>query len=279
MISGTHKRLTHELVVVIGGGIGGLATALALQQEGARVEVYERDFAFEDRKQGYGLTLTHNEAGPLAKLGVLDAVKAHDATASPSARHFIFAGNGALLGFYGNDFARSDHEDGARGGHGNQSSSSPGSYQRGNLRIPRQELRRVLLERLQPGTVRWGKKLEALEPIAALEKASAGSSGRGGHGGCGEACAAVRVRFADGSVADPAALVVASDGIRSVARGCVEPGTAEPAYTGIFIVLGLSPANHPLVRGGGFYTYDGARAWSFGTGVPASLFSPPTHAA
>ena len=272
MIPGTHARLKDELIVVIGGGIGGLATALALQLEGARVEVYERDTDFEDRKQGYGLTLTHNETGPLAKLGVLDVVRMHDATASPSARHFIFDMRGTLLGFYGNDFTVHSPEDsdgklGQLGPSENTTSNSTVTYQRGNLRIPRQELRRVLLERLQPGTVHWGKKLETLEPIASsCDKVNA--SGKDGNKsdskGEPEACAAVRVRFTDGSEAEPASLVVASDGIRSIARSCVDgPGMAGPSYTGIFIVLGLSPADHPLIRGGGFYTYDGEVIWGF----------------
>jgi len=289
MIPGTHARLNDELVVIIGGGIGGLATALALQQEGARVEVYERDTDFEDRKQGYGLTLTHNETGPLAKLGVLDIVKTHDATASPSARHFIFDGSGALLGFYGNDFIVHSHEDSdEKCGQLVRSESTPtnstASYQRGNLRIPRQELRRVLLERLQPGTVHWGKKLETLEPIVrSCDEANAsGKDGSKSGQSCDEAnasgkdgsksgskaereaCAAVRVRFTDGTEAEPASLVVASDGIRSIARSCVDgPGMAGPSYTGIFIVLGLSPADHPLIRGGGFYTYDGMETCGF----------------
>ena len=113
--------------------------------------MYERDAHFEDRKQGYGLTLTYNEQGPLAKLGVLAEVMRHDTEASPSNRHWIFGPSGDLLGFYGNDFIP------PTGG-----TTSPSSYQRGNLRIPRQELRRVLLSRLAPGTVRWGKVSERL---------------------------------------------------------------------------------------------------------------------
>ena len=109
--------------------------------------MYEQDPAFDDRRQGYGLTLTYNEQGPLAKLGILDTVKARDEQQSPSRRHFIFSPDGAILGYYGNDFAAANVRS-AR-------------VQRGNLRIPRQELRAVLLERLRPGTVRWGKRLLA----------------------------------------------------------------------------------------------------------------------
>ena len=38
-----HPRLGDRLVVIIGGGIGGLA--LALQKDGANVRVYERNTA------------------------------------------------------------------------------------------------------------------------------------------------------------------------------------------------------------------------------------------
>ena len=44
-------------VAVVGGGIGGLALALALQQRGVLVGVFERDESFFERAQGYGLTL------------------------------------------------------------------------------------------------------------------------------------------------------------------------------------------------------------------------------
>lgn len=45
------------LIAIVGGGLGGLACALALQQRGARVAVFERDPSFEARAQGYGLTI------------------------------------------------------------------------------------------------------------------------------------------------------------------------------------------------------------------------------
>ena len=44
-------------VAIIGCGIGGSALALALQQRGISVKVFERDVDFSQRKQGYGLTM------------------------------------------------------------------------------------------------------------------------------------------------------------------------------------------------------------------------------
>ena len=55
-------------IAIVGGGIAGLGAALALQQKGFRVKVYERDLLFEDRRQGYGLTLTNNPKGPLGMM-------------------------------------------------------------------------------------------------------------------------------------------------------------------------------------------------------------------
>lgn len=46
-------RYRHSLrIAIIGGGLGGLAAAMALQNEGFNVTVFERDFQFSDRKQG-----------------------------------------------------------------------------------------------------------------------------------------------------------------------------------------------------------------------------------
>lgn len=44
-------------VIIVGGGIGGFALALALQQRGIHVRVYEKDTCFSERAQGYGLTM------------------------------------------------------------------------------------------------------------------------------------------------------------------------------------------------------------------------------
>lgn len=57
------------VVAIIGGGIGGLALALALQHRNIRAVVYERDSSFAERKQGYGFTLQQGAAA-LKQLGV-----------------------------------------------------------------------------------------------------------------------------------------------------------------------------------------------------------------
>ena len=60
-------------VAVVGGGIAGLATALALRQRGVAATVYER--ASELREVGAGIVLWPNGTRVLRDLGVLDAVR------------------------------------------------------------------------------------------------------------------------------------------------------------------------------------------------------------
>ena len=55
-------------VMIMGGGIGGLATALSLQRRGFRVQVYER--AKEIREVGAGVIITANARRALRELGV-----------------------------------------------------------------------------------------------------------------------------------------------------------------------------------------------------------------
>jgi salicylate hydroxylase len=43
----------HKKIAIIGGGIGGAALALSLQQKGLTAKVYEGDESFDVRKQGY----------------------------------------------------------------------------------------------------------------------------------------------------------------------------------------------------------------------------------
>lgn len=59
-------------VIIVGGGIGGLCTAIALQQQGNEVLVFERAKAIGE--VGAGLTLWSNALKVLRKLGIADLV-------------------------------------------------------------------------------------------------------------------------------------------------------------------------------------------------------------
>ncbi|GHO77782.1 FAD-dependent monooxygenase [Ktedonobacter sp. SOSP1-85] len=60
-------------ILIIGAGIGGLATALALQQAGFAVQIFER--TKEIRESGSGLTLWANAVRVLQELGLADLVQ------------------------------------------------------------------------------------------------------------------------------------------------------------------------------------------------------------
>ena len=111
--------------------------ALGLQSQGVDCVVYERDASCDQRK-GYGLTLSNATA--LAALGLEEAVRAVN-SGCVSDCHWTFDAEGRILGYFGIAFTKKLH------------------VRRGNLRVPRLVLRRLLCDRLKPGTVHWGWKL------------------------------------------------------------------------------------------------------------------------
>ena len=62
-------------ILVAGGGIGGLAAALALARKGRRVRVLEK--AAEFGEIGYGIQMGPNVSRMLDRLGLLEAIEAH----------------------------------------------------------------------------------------------------------------------------------------------------------------------------------------------------------
>ncbi|GAC1679911.1 MAG: FAD-dependent monooxygenase [Ktedonobacteraceae bacterium] len=65
MVDGTHNQ---QKALIVGGGLGGLAVALALRQIGMEVEVFEA--ASELRELGAGLTLWPNAVRSLQEIGI-----------------------------------------------------------------------------------------------------------------------------------------------------------------------------------------------------------------
>ncbi len=64
-----------ERVLIAGGGIGGLAAAIALGRRGIETAVLERSSFTEET--GAGIQLGPNATRALAALGVLDAIEPH----------------------------------------------------------------------------------------------------------------------------------------------------------------------------------------------------------
>ena len=213
---------TYETTVcIIGGGVGGLAAAAALSDVGVACLVFERDASLEARRAGYGMTLSSDPRGPLAHLKILERCRELDCA---STAHWVFAGDGSVLGYYGRGLAASSQSSEARSG---------------SLRVQRQQLREVLLERVEPSTINWNHQLARVD----------------------ESDGDVVATFANGATCKCAALV-GCDGVRSRVRELREARLPieqrRPlAEVGVGVVVGLSTFRHELIEGRGFYVLDG----------------------
>jgi 2-polyprenyl-6-methoxyphenol hydroxylase-like FAD-dependent oxidoreductase len=129
------------------------------------VQVMERDPSLNFQKEGYGLTLTYNPKGPLAALGVLETVAQADC---PSRSHYLFrAKDGIPLGYFGNAFFRIPNDDFETSAY---QLPRRGQGQRGNLRVPRKSLRRILYDKLVEEKSRLQQKhLHQQENLSAVQ--------------------------------------------------------------------------------------------------------------
>ena len=216
-------------VAIVGAGIGGAALALAFQQRGVHASVFERDKSFLMRKQGYGLTLQkYSGTTALRQLGVMLKGIGSNANISLNA-------DGRELGRYGHSTRICANEKGGV--------NLAAGEARKNMHLPRQALRRVLLERLSPGTVHWGKKFTNYS-----ETVCPSSPG-------------VELEFEDGGRMS-FDLVVGADGIFSSVRRAklveADQQRYPLRYLGVFVILGICDGNsHPLCDHKVFQVVDG----------------------
>lgn len=224
-------------ICIVGMGIGGLATALALHRAGFTVIVVEKDSLLSDRKQGYGLTLTNSLSGPLSYLGLLEEGIERNC---PSHCHFTFNSAGSILGYYGRalkaeGYSLEHYQKADQGGN------------RGNLRIPRQELRQMMLFRLPSECCRWGYRFISCEE----------------HENNYNLTITFQSMQSDiDNLVVNARMLIGADGIRSVVRlhrdTILRQIDSSPLrYIGVSVILGISAIDHPLLRNRGFYVLDG----------------------
>lgn len=175
-------------IAIIGGGIGGLALARILRTRSIPATVYERDPSRTARPQGGSLDL-HPDSGQRAlRLAGLHAQ--YWALARPEGQDVRLVDKAGAV-------HRQERAEGAR-------AVEP--------EIDRGVLRDLLLDSLEPDTVRWGHALERAVPLA-----------RGRH----------RLHFANGAV-HPCDLLIGADGGWSRVRPLLTD--AAPAYTGVSFV-------------------------------------------
>jgi 2-polyprenyl-6-methoxyphenol hydroxylase-like FAD-dependent oxidoreductase len=172
-------------ISIIGAGPGGLTTARILQRHGIPVTVYDRDPHPEARNQG-GTVDLHADDGQLAlrEAGLIDEFFGLARPEGQEMRQLDLTGR--ILNHH-----------------------VPAQDELFKPEIDRGQLRDLLLDSLEPGTVRWGH---------AVEKIS------------GPADGPRRVHFLDGTTVETD-LVIGADGAFSRVRPAVSP--ARPQYTGI----------------------------------------------
>lgn len=183
----TTRTTRHHPIVIVGAGLGGLTLARVLHVHGIPSTVYEADPSARSRTQGGQLDI-HQDDGQraLADAGLTDEFRA-----------IIHEGAEALrvLGPHGEPL----HEE-----------SDDGTAQRPE--VLRGDLRRILLDSLPDGTVRWGHKVTGVRPL-----------GDGRH----------ELIFADGSTV-ASGLLVGADGAWSRIRPLLSD--AKPRYIGTTFV-------------------------------------------
>lgn len=180
--------MSKHSIAIIGGGIGGPALARILQTRGIKTTVYEGEASPDVRGQGGGLN-PHEGLG-LCALRQAQLEDELDAIARPEGRasRVLLKDGTVLLDVKAED----------RGG--------------SMVEVDRRDLRKILLESLEDGTVQWGKPLDHAVPL---------DGGR--H----------QLYFGDGSTAT-CDLLIGADGAWSRVRPLLTE--AEPAYTGAGIV-------------------------------------------
>ncbi|MBU3824727.1 MAG: FAD-dependent monooxygenase, partial [Candidatus Oceanisphaera merdipullorum] len=194
-------------VAIIGGGIGGVALAVACLHRGIPFTLYERDNNFEARSQGYGLTL-QQASKAIEGLGIFELEKGLVST-----RHVVHTTDGKILGEWG--MRKWLHSD---------ATSAP---KRTNVHIARQSLRLALLEQLdahphQQDAIKWGHQLVDLKETPIGVELSFTVNGE------------IQTAQAD--------LVVGADGIRSAVRNlALGHDTSSLRYLDCIAILGICP--------------------------------------
>jgi 2-polyprenyl-6-methoxyphenol hydroxylase-like FAD-dependent oxidoreductase len=191
-------------VAIIGGGIGGVALAVACLHRGIPFTIYERDNGFEARSQGYGLTL-QQASKAIEGLGIFSLQEGVIST-----RHLVHTTDGTVIGEWG-----------MRKWIQSEAQKSP---KRTNVHIARQSLRFALLDQLGGyDTIKWGHQLVDLkEAEGETVELSFEVSGE------------VKIAKAD--------LVVGADGIRSSVRRLLFSEDYTPLrYLGCIVILGICP--------------------------------------
>ena len=191
----------HPHIAIIGGGIGGTALAVACLHRSIPFTLYERDAGFNDRSQGYGLTL--QQASKAIKGLGLFSLK----NGVVSTRHLVHTTEGDVIGEWG-----------MRKWLKNEKRKPLKST---NIHISRQSLRMALFKQLEgEDAVKWNHQLIELSKSKGKSNLTFLVNG------------VTKTAKAD--------LVVGADGIRSSVRKLIIGEEISPLrYLNCIVILGI----------------------------------------
>jgi salicylate hydroxylase len=193
-------------VAIIGAGIGGIALAIGCLHRGIPFTIYEKDHSFNERSQGYGLTLQQARK-TLENFGIFNLENG-----IISNHHVVHAPNGKIVGQWGMRkwLGKVDKF------------TTQNNIQKSNIHIARQNLRLQLLEQLGgENQIKWNHQ------FVGYDKNSDGK---------------FQLHFLENNVSKlyPADLLIGADGIRSAVRNTIIPEEKSPLrYLDCMVILGI----------------------------------------
>jgi len=207
------QQRSHIKVAVVGAGIGGAATAVALGRLGFDVEVFEKDKEFAQRKQGYGLTIQQG-------ISALKYLQIDLPLETLSYSHFAFYYDGTILGYFGAAFSEYFEKGEKYSKKTNGKFNGKGKF---NVHVPRQHLRFLLLDAAAKLKVKFKWNTSVLDVSKSADDAMVVYTNAG------------PVSFD---------VVVVAEGIHSTLRQLV---IEDPlVYLSAVVVLGIVRCDHPL---------------------------------